>query len=123
MFTQSLFITWACYDPDSRLFGQGHLGKKLSGPYNRNVKAIFTVDPPPPLQINYFIFCRWINLENGLQAILISDLLEGEEEAEEAPWDDEDEEEHDGNDETEMEEDEEEEDSENEEGGEKKVQF
>lgn len=87
------------------------------------LKQFLLLIPPPPLQINYFIFCRWINLENGLQAILISDLLEGEEEAEEAPWDDEDEEEHDGNDETEMEEDEEEEDSENEEGGEKKVQF
>lgn len=71
-----------------------------------------------------FEFSRWINLENGLQAILISDLLENEEEAEEAPWDDEDErenkedEEEESQKEADMESDEEEEE---EEGGEKKV--
>ncbi|XP_062600967.1 uncharacterized protein LOC134262598, partial [Saccostrea cucullata] len=67
---------------------------------------------------------RWINLDNGLQAILISDLLEGEEEADEAPWDDEDEEQ-DGNEEEEEEghheeEMEEEDECGKEEGGEKK---
>nr|XP_022314526.1 nardilysin-like [Crassostrea virginica] len=64
---------------------------------------------------------RWINLENGLQAILISDLLEDEEEAEEAPWDDEEEGEHEDEEEShqeeEMETDDEEEDDK---GGEKK---
>lgn len=65
---------------------------------------------------------RWINLENGLQAILISDLLENEEEAEEAPWDDENERENEEDEEesqkeADMETDDEEEE---EEGGEKK---
>lgn len=71
-----------------------------------------------------FQLSRWINLENGLQAILISDLLENEEEAEEAPWDDEDERENkkDEEEESQKEEDmESDEEEEEEEGGEKKV--
>lgn len=72
-----------------------------------------------------FLLFRWINLENGLQAILISDLLENEEEAEEAPWDDEDERENEEDEEesqkeADMETDDEEEE---EEGGEKKVRI
>lgn len=77
------------------------------------------------IAILLFLLFRWINLENGLQAILISDLLENEEEAEEAPWDDEDERENEEDEEesqkeADMETDDEEEE---EEGGEKKVRI